>query len=116
MGKFLYDAKRWYSVVRKLLEVKDLCKEFDGKGVLSNVSFFVNENEILGLIGKSGAGKMAENMIRYGLCLTETAFLPIILMALFSRQGQLSPQSNAPGQMKHLSYGICSISILCRMA
>jgi ABC-2 type transport system ATP-binding protein len=40
-----------------LLEVRGLCKSFDGKPILSDVSFFVKPGEILGLIGKSGTGK-----------------------------------------------------------
>ena len=40
-----------------MITVKDLCMDFDGKKVLDNVSFEIPEGEIIGIIGRSGAGK-----------------------------------------------------------
>ncbi|MBN1194737.1 MAG: methyl coenzyme M reductase system, component A2 [Methanomicrobiaceae archaeon] len=40
-----------------LLTVENLCMEFNGNRVLNNVSFQMEEGEILGIIGRSGAGK-----------------------------------------------------------
>lgn len=40
-----------------LLEIKDITKRFGGLCVLSDVSFEVNDGEIVGLIGPNGAGK-----------------------------------------------------------
>ena len=37
--------------------VRDVCKTFDGKEVLKNVSVEIREGESLGLLGRSGAGK-----------------------------------------------------------
>lgn len=42
---------------RPLLEVKDLSKRFFGVEVLKQVSFSVNEGEVVGLIGENGSGK-----------------------------------------------------------
>ena len=39
------------------IKVRDICKEFDGKQVLKNVSVDIREGEPLGLIGRSGSGK-----------------------------------------------------------
>ncbi|WAI00659.1 methyl coenzyme M reductase system, component A2 [Methanogenium organophilum] len=40
-----------------LLTVEDLSMEFDGNTVLNNINFQLAEGEILGIIGRSGAGK-----------------------------------------------------------
>jgi len=40
-----------------LITVTDLCMDFDGKRVLDRISFQIAEGEILGIIGRSGAGK-----------------------------------------------------------
>ena len=40
-----------------LITVENLCKEFNGTKVLKNISFEIDEGEILGIIGRSGAGK-----------------------------------------------------------
>ncbi len=40
-----------------LITVNNLCMDFEGKKVLKNISFEIAEGEILGIIGRSGAGK-----------------------------------------------------------
>lgn len=40
-----------------LITVKNLCMDFDEKKVLKNISFEIGEGEVLGIIGRSGAGK-----------------------------------------------------------
>ncbi|MDI6875910.1 MAG: methyl coenzyme M reductase system, component A2 [Methanomicrobiales archaeon] len=40
-----------------LVTVEDLCMSFDGKEVLKHISFQIGSGEILGVIGRSGAGK-----------------------------------------------------------
>jgi methyl coenzyme M reductase system subunit A2 len=40
-----------------LITVENLCMDFDGSKVLKNISFTIGEGEILGIIGRSGAGK-----------------------------------------------------------
>lgn len=41
----------------KVVEIKGINKKFGKKEVLKNVSFDINENEIVGFIGPNGAGK-----------------------------------------------------------
>ncbi|MCX5835736.1 MAG: ATP-binding cassette domain-containing protein, partial [Deltaproteobacteria bacterium] len=40
-----------------LLEVKNLTKVFGGLKAVNDVTFHVNEGEIMGLIGPNGSGK-----------------------------------------------------------
>lgn len=40
-----------------LLEIKDLCKEFDGVTPLKNINLTVEQGEVISLIGPSGTGK-----------------------------------------------------------
>jgi methyl coenzyme M reductase system subunit A2 len=40
-----------------LITVDNLCMNFDSTTVLKNISFEIAEGEILGIIGRSGAGK-----------------------------------------------------------
>jgi ABC-type multidrug transport system ATPase subunit len=41
----------------KIIEVKDIIKEYSGTKVINKVSFSVNEGEIYGIVGPDGAGK-----------------------------------------------------------
>ncbi|MCG7855144.1 MAG: ATP-binding cassette domain-containing protein, partial [Methanoregulaceae archaeon] len=43
--------------MKPLITVENLCMDFDGKRVLDNISFEIGEGEVLGIIGRSGAGK-----------------------------------------------------------
>ena len=40
-----------------LITVDNLCMDFDGTRVLNNITFEIGEGEVLGIIGRSGAGK-----------------------------------------------------------
>lgn len=53
----------------KLLEMKHIKKEFDGLGVLKDISLAVEEGEILSIIGPSGSGK--STLLRCATLLTE---------------------------------------------
>ena len=57
---FSHSGKGDLMVVRgkgMLLTVRNLVKEFGGLQAINNLSFEVNEGEILGIIGPNGAGK-----------------------------------------------------------
>ena len=41
----------------QVIQIKDACKAFDQRQVLNNISLSVEEGEIFGLLGPSGAGK-----------------------------------------------------------
>ena len=53
--------------MKKIIEVKDINKSFGPKQILHNVSFDINEGEILGFIGPNGAGKTTTIKLILGL-------------------------------------------------
>ena len=42
---------------KKLIELKDICKSFDGEQILSHVNLYINDHEFITLLGPSGCGK-----------------------------------------------------------
>jgi len=50
-----------------LLEVKDIVKRYDGRAVVENVSFHVRPGEIVGLLGRNGAGKTTSFRVAIGM-------------------------------------------------
>lgn len=53
--------------MKKLLECQDLCKSFGKKQILKNVSFELNEGDILAFIGPNGSGKTTTIKLLLGL-------------------------------------------------
>ena len=53
--------------MKKLLECIDLCKSFGKKEILKNVSFSINEGDILAFIGPNGSGKTTTIKLILGL-------------------------------------------------
>lgn len=51
----------------QVIQIKDVCKAFDQLQVLNNISLSVEEGEIFGLLGPSGAGKTTLIKIIIGL-------------------------------------------------
>ena len=43
--------------MKKLIELKNICKAFDGEQVLSNINLYINNKEFITLLGPSGCGK-----------------------------------------------------------
>lgn len=76
-----------------LIQIKNLCKNFEGKSVLKHVSLEVSEGEIIGLLGANGAGK--------------TTFLKLLSGLLEPTEGQIKISSHNPWNerekvLKHL--------------
>ena len=43
--------------MKKIIELKNISKAFDGEGVLNDISLYINDNEFITLLGPSGCGK-----------------------------------------------------------
>ena len=43
--------------MKKLIELKNICKSFDGEQVLSNIDLYINDKEFITFLGPSGCGK-----------------------------------------------------------
>jgi lipopolysaccharide export system ATP-binding protein len=52
---------------RPLLEARELVKAFSGRTVVNKVSFFVERGEIVGLLGRNGAGKTTSFRMTMGI-------------------------------------------------
>ena len=42
---------------KRLIELKNISKAFDGETVLSNIDLYINDHEFMTLLGPSGCGK-----------------------------------------------------------
>ncbi|MCY2929755.1 MAG: LPS export ABC transporter ATP-binding protein [Planctomycetota bacterium] len=51
----------------RLLEATDLVKRYGGRAVVDHVSFSVNQGEIVGLLGRNGAGKTTSFRMTIGM-------------------------------------------------
>ena len=54
-----------------ILKVQDLLKRYDGRPVVNGVSFHVDQGEIVGLLGRNGAGKTTSFRMTIGMITPE---------------------------------------------
>ena len=81
--------------MRPLITVDNLTMAFDGKEVLKNISFTLEEGEILGVIGRSGAGKTVLMHLLRGVDQPPTSGNIIYHMALCESCEYVAIQSQA---------------------
>lgn len=81
--------------MRPLITVDNLTMAFDGKEVLKNISFTLEEGEILGIIGRSGAGKTVLMHLLRGVDQPPTSGKIIYHMAVCESCEYVTIQSHA---------------------
>ena len=54
---FLFLKEFLCGMKTKLIELKNICKSYDGEQILSNVDLYINDHEFITLLGPSGCGK-----------------------------------------------------------
>ena len=62
---------------KKLIEFKNIVKEFDGKLVLKGVSLDIYENEFVTLLGPSGCGKTTAALALMAAALAASVWLKL---------------------------------------
>lgn len=62
----------------QVIQIKDVCKAFDQRQVLNNISLSVEEGEIFGLLGPSGAGKTTLIKMLIGLLSSTSGNIAIL--------------------------------------
>jgi len=77
------------------ISVQDLCMDFDGSRVLNKLSFEIPEGEIMGVIGRSGAGKSVLMHLLRGVEQPPTSGSIIYHMAACNRCTFMNVQSRA---------------------
>jgi len=80
------------------ISVSDLCMEFDETRVLNNISFEIPEGEVLGVIGRSGAGKSVLMHLLRGVEQPPTKGSVVYHMAACNRCAFMDVQSQAGGK------------------
>ena len=60
-----------------MIILKNVCKSFQGKTILDNVSFNLNRGEIIGLLGPSGCGKSTILNLVSGCCSIDSGELTV---------------------------------------
>ena len=79
------------------ISVHNLCMDFDDTRVLNNVSFEIPEGEIMGVIGRSGAGKSVLMHLLRGVEQPPTKGSIVYHMAACNRCTFMDLQSRAGG-------------------
>lgn len=89
------------------IEVRDLCKEFDGVHAVQQLNFTVQPGEILGLLGPNGAGKTTTVQLLLGLTTPTCGSIKILGMdlqhhrrAILSRVNFTSAYISMPGNLR----------------
>ncbi len=93
------------------ISVSDLCMDFDDTRVLDRVSFEIPEGEILGVIGRSGAGKSVLMHLLRGVEQPPTKGSVVYHMAACDRCAFMDVQSRAGGKCPECGGDLSAVDV-----
>ncbi|MCK9632235.1 MAG: methyl coenzyme M reductase system, component A2 [Methanoregula sp.] len=93
------------------ISVHDLCMDFDDTRVLNNVSFEIPEGEIIGVIGRSGAGKSVLMHLLRGVEQPPTKGSIVYHMAACDRCSFMDVQSRAGGKCPECGGDLVAVDV-----
>ncbi len=96
---------------KPFISVNDLCMDFDDTRVLNKVSFEIPEGEIMGVIGRSGAGKSVLMHLLRGVEQPPTKGSIVYHMAACDRCSFMDVQSRAGGKCPECGSGLVAVDV-----
>ncbi len=72
--------------MNSILSVKNISKKFKNEQVLNNISFELNEGEIVGIVGRNGSGKSVLFKILCGLYIPDSGTVTVFNEEITSKQ------------------------------
>jgi iron(III) transport system ATP-binding protein len=82
---------------KSYLKCVDLCKSFDNKNVLDNLSLEINQGDIISILGPSGCGKSTLLRLIAGFDSPESGEISINNKVMFSKSKKVDPQDRKVG-------------------
>jgi ABC-2 type transport system ATP-binding protein len=98
--------------MNNIVELKDLCKRYNGADALKSLSFQLKEGEILGLLGPNGAGKTTAIHIILGLLTPTSGEVKVFGLSPVEQRFQLLPKLNFSSAYVNLPYNLTAIQNL----
>ena len=96
---------------KPFISVNNLCMDFDDTRVLNNVSFEIPEGEIMGVIGRSGAGKSVLMHLLRGVEQPPTKGSIVYHMAACNRCTYMDMQSRAGGRCPECGGDLVAVDV-----
>ncbi|RPI40612.1 MAG: methyl coenzyme M reductase system, component A2 [Methanoregulaceae archaeon] len=96
---------------KPFISVHDLCMDFDDTRVLNKVSFEIPEGEIMGVIGRSGAGKSVLMHLLRGIEQPPTKGSVVYHMSACDRCSFMDVQSRAGGKCPECGGNLVAVDI-----
>ena len=98
--------------MNNIVELKDLCKRYNGTDALKSLNFQLKRGEILGLLGPNGAGKTTAIHIILGLLTPTSGEVKVFGLSPIRHRFQLLPRLNFSSAYVNLPYNLTAVQNL----